>query len=632
LTISTLLEGLDATGKVIDKGAYRAINIQAYLGYWLQLAEGTTTVYLGASAFASFSVYCNPVASDLRGNPPGGYRFTISSANQHVRRSIAANKAGGAYKAGTVTKGGGAYRGGYVAKAGQAYKQGTVYVQGTSSADTVLGKITVDVQGLADDANGTITGTPGYFIELPGWHTKLLLREVYKETNPALYDNPSWQAALNQQWANGYRWGWTFKGGSFREWRKQVGYQGRAELYQEGGLWRYTWRDKADVQYYFTDRNLADDIVLDWSPRTELATELDVTYDPTEDGTWQQKLTLTSTVSNHRYGLQRGRRDLGGRALALPWVRDSGTATRLGTYWLSQWETERLRPTIKAFWDAIGLEKTDTIQVTTPLLTSYGTTRFRIRQKSYDLEAGLLTFECEEADIPPQELLQNGAYRLKSSSSSQLTGQTRCLRIPALIQASRATIRLAQVRTPAGRYLMNLQPAPSLLARMSLFRAGQESSLPGALRLALTRITTLTGGLAFQQGRTRTLTAVYGMSGATFSVARPGTYRLRTIVAPGQVGRYTLRSPASLILTGIYGFSTLAVNKLKSGRYAVRSQNVSPTWIGRYVIPHPVSLALGGLYTVPPRRVLSATYLIKSAWDAAGATWDSAGRTWDESR
>jgi hypothetical protein len=603
------------------------------LGYWLQLAEGTTTVYLGASAFASFSVYCNPVASDLRGNPPGGYRFTISSANQHVRRSIAANKAGGAYRGGAVTKGGGAYRGGYVAKAGQASKQGTVYVQGTSSADTVLGQITVDVQGLADDANGTVTGNPNLFIELPGWQTKLLLREVYKETDPTRYDDPSWQTALNQQWAQGYRWGWTFKGGSFREWRKQVGYQGRAELYQEGGLWRYTWRDKADVQYYFTDRNLAGDIVLDWSPRTELATELDVTYDPTADeGTWQQKLTLTSTVSNHRYGLQRGRRDLGGRALALPWVRDSAMATRLGTYWLSQWETERLRPTIKAFWDAIGLEKTDTIQVTTPLLTSYGTTRFRIRQKSYDLEAGLLTFECEEADIPPQELLQNGAYRLKNSSSSQLTGQTRLLRIPIVVLTSHVTIRLAQVRTPTGRYLVNLQPALSLLGRLSLFRAGQESTLFGALRLARTGTMILTGGLAFSQGRTRTLTGVYSMSGTTFSVARAGTYRLRTIVAPGQMGRYTIRTSATRILTGVYEFSTVAVNKLQSGRYAVRVLNVSPSWTGRYVIPHPVSLALGGLYTVPPRCVLSGAYLIKSTWDAAAATWDSAGRTWDESR
>ncbi|WP_167631556.1 phage tail protein [Mariprofundus ferrooxydans] len=57
---------------------------------------------------------------------------------------------------------------GAASRSGSVSKTGTVALSGNSVADTVIGgQVTVDVQGWADDASGTITGTANALIEQP---------------------------------------------------------------------------------------------------------------------------------------------------------------------------------------------------------------------------------------------------------------------------------------------------------------------------------------------------------------------------------------------------------------------------------------------------------------------------------
>src|SRR4029434_3519163 len=99
-----------------------------------------------------------------------------------------------------------------------------------------------------------------------------------------------------------YRWALMAVPTSFAEFRRAAGFQGRAELYQEGGQWAYKCRSVTPALVSFTERNLADEVVIDWSPRTELVTELDVGYDEAADRAqkWQQTLTPRRRLTTHR--------------------------------------------------------------------------------------------------------------------------------------------------------------------------------------------------------------------------------------------------------------------------------------------------------------------------------------------
>jgi hypothetical protein len=592
LTVGFKLTACDASGNDIDWGTYQRAQIYAGGKYF---AEGSNTLYLGANYYTSYG-FALTLAN--AGNwAPGGYRLRCTQGDQQYRRSQSVSKSGGAYKSGGVGKTGSAgktgtvYKTGTVTKTGQSTKSGSVQLVGNSSADTVLGEITADVNGLKDDASGTISGTANTFLEVPHDILKCLLREIWQEKDPALYDAASWTATRQAQVTATYRWALMAVPISFAEFRRAAGFQGRAELYQEGGRWVYKWRAVTPALVSFTERNLADEVVVDWSPRTELVTELDIGYDEAgaRAGQWQQSLTLRSDLTQYRYryGLQRTRRDLKGRTLELPWVRDTAMATRLGIYWLGQWERERLRPRIRGFWDVIGLDKTDTITLNIPLLTAYGAMQFTVRRKTYELDEGLLMLECEETDPPPQEHELLAAYRIPLAFSRSMAALARIIMQPDRAMTASLYTRLAHELTLPVAFFMGWARNPSQLAKYQMHR----TAVDGAM----------TAGH-------------YGITIA-WSPTKAALVRVRMVLV----------STLSALIVVTPG---LAVSFQTSGLY--RILGTQPRTVpGTYRFAAVRTPTLTGLYEFIPRKILTATYYIRPIWDTAGVLWDTAGLTWD---
>jgi hypothetical protein len=598
VTLSAVWQGFDQYGNPMgipeQAGMYFTHGSTNYT-----LPNGSAvTVYVGTIYDTSISVtlWCNIANNDVTLRP-WYYRFTMSSASQHVRRNLTVSKSGGAYRGGAVSKTGSAgktgtvYKTGTVTKTGQSTKSGTVKLVGNSSADTVLGEITADVNGLQDDASGTISGTANTFLEVPHDVLKCLLREVWQEKDPALYDAATWTATRQQQVTAGYRWAVMAVPLSFAEFRRAAGFQGRAELYQEGGKWAYTWRGVTPALVSFTERNLADEVVVDWSPRTELVTELDVGYDEAADRAqkWQQSLTLRSDLTQYRYryGLQRTRRDLKGRTLELPWVRDTAMATRLGTYWLGQWERERLRPRIRGFWDVIGLDKTDTIILNIPVLTAYGAMQFTVRRKTYELDDGLLMLECEETDAPPQEAGLLAAYRIPLAFSRSMTALTRLHILGDRAMTARLYTRLAHEHTLPIAFFLGWTQNPSQVANYRV----HQTAVDGA--------------------------STAGHYGVTIAWSPTKAALIRLHFAPSQ----TISAAVVVFAGAAVSFQTVALYRL----LATQIRTVP----GTYRFGAMRSPTLTGLYEFIPRKILTATYYIRPLWDTAGVLWDTAGLTWD---
>jgi hypothetical protein len=504
-------------------------------------------------------------------------------------------KSGAASKVGAAAKTGQTVKTGTVTKTGRSTKVGTVQLVGNSSADTVLGEITVDITGLHDDAAGTISGTPWTLLETPHDVVKCLLREVWQEKDAALYDADAWTATRQAQVAAEYRWALMAVPTSFSEFRRTAGFQGRAELYQEGGRWAYTWREVTPSVARFTPRNLADEVVVDWSPRTELVTELDVGYDeaPDQARQWQQSLTLRSDLARYRYryGLQRNRHDLnggyGGRTLELPWVREPTMATRLGTYWLGQWERERLRPRIRGFWDVIGVEKTDNLLIDVPVLDAYGPMRFAVRRKIYQLDDGLIELDCEETDLAPLEFEFPAAYAIRFTYSRGLDARLRLL--------------LAQTRVLAASFFLSQTFAESLPATLNVYWQ-QSHERSAQYRLHVTGI----------DGAR--LPAHYGL-GLTAALVQAAALRVGFDRAPTM--------PAAFVIE-----AGLAVGMELLARYQL-FLSPAATLTGHYILERTSSRDLAAAYAFIPRIILSAQYHIKPIWDAPGVLWDTAGLTWD---
>lgn len=319
--------------------------------------------------------------------PTDNLHVQMTIAHQNVMRTIPITKAGAASRGGAATK------------------TGTVTLVGNSSADTVIGQVTADVDGLKDDASGTISGTANLLLEIPADVTKLLMREVYKESTTATY--ASWASARGWQNGEGYKWAFLYTPLPFSEFRRQVGLQSRSELFQESGLWQLVFRVVTTTRLTLDDRNLIGAPRFGWTPRTELVTNLTVSYDLDRAGpTEGEALTLSkqsaSSIQN-RFGLRTGRLIRGderqAKTLSLSFVRDQPTASALGDYWLGWWEVPRLTATATIPWEGMALDKNDVLIADVPtVLGAMGGRRLAllIREKRYRLDDRLIDLEAIE--------------------------------------------------------------------------------------------------------------------------------------------------------------------------------------------------------------------------------------------
>jgi hypothetical protein len=224
-------------------------------------------------------------------------------------------------------------------------------------------------------------------VEVPADVTRLILREVYGQIGDQLYDEPSWSATRTKQVAAGLTWSLRFTPMLLSEFLTLAGQQGRSDLYIEAGRWVNRYRDRGTAPAVFDSRNLLGLPSFTFTPRTELVTRITVFWD--YDDAHQQWRKSQELVSSReaRVDVQRGRKtkDDEPKRLELRWVRDDTTALRLGQYWLGQWDRQHLLATIQGGWEALKLEKGDLFQVTSGLLTKYGSLWFRVRSKTYNL-------------------------------------------------------------------------------------------------------------------------------------------------------------------------------------------------------------------------------------------------------
>src|SRR4030095_3603932 len=168
-------------------------------------------------------------------------------------------------------------------------------------------------------------------------------------------------------------------------------------------------------------------------------------------GTWQGSQELRSTRLTTRYGSRRrlDKRGPGGPGTPPPWGPGPRTAPLLANYWLTQWETPRMTCTLRGYWEALALEKSDVVTVDVPLVTPFGTVGFAIRAKRYRLGGGGGGAEGVELDRLPSALDLPASYALVGLTTRALPSGYRQKLTPTLTADAR--YRLPAVADPTPR-------------------------------------------------------------------------------------------------------------------------------------------------------------------------------------
>jgi hypothetical protein len=303
-------------------------------------------------------------------------------------------------------------------KTGSASRSGSIGLTGNSTADIVIGgDVTCDVEGIKDDAAGTISGTPNQLLTNPADVTKLAALVIYPHSTTADIGSSfaTTRAALK---AAGYRWDFLLRERSFAALRRKFGEQAACALHLESGRWEYPrLRFGTATTFYATEfrptsvaplvaLQLAtggftaaassvgpaiwtldygtkwwdgEPVVVSRTPRTETWTRLRVFFARAWNTEGEEAYTVVRT-----YG------DLGPKArekkLELDFIRHAGTASTVANFWLKHWSRQRWRIRGVAFWNALALEKFDVVDVPNhPVLLAHAGVVFRVHKKIYRL-------------------------------------------------------------------------------------------------------------------------------------------------------------------------------------------------------------------------------------------------------
>jgi hypothetical protein len=162
-------------------------------------------------------------------------------------------------------------------------------------------------------------------------------------------------------------------------------------------------------------------------PRTALTARFTVSWDPNYvSGEWQQSKVYTSTNTAQLDASQLGRNRYTDRpnGLQMPYVADTPTADWIARHALTKMDRQRWAVTVTSDWDAIALEKGDTIALASPVLTAAlgtSTGHFVVTRKAYDFATDAIVLTAEEADAPAVELPLTWAIRATLSHTLALT-------------------------------------------------------------------------------------------------------------------------------------------------------------------------------------------------------------------
>lgn len=272
----------------------------------------------------------------------------------------------------------------------------TTTVQG--GGPVTIGTVRCDVEGIQDDDDGTISGTPALLLENPADITRLILTE--------LYDIPS--ASLGTTWATtrtrlaglAYAWAFPLDYDTFANLRRQLGEQARAALYLEAGLWEFQFLDDAPSAGLTLDypRDIWDGepALLTRTPRVDVRNRLTVNSRiDFVTGDYRRRVTLEDLTQIPT--AQAGE-------LLLPWVQDETTAANLGAYWLSIWGRQRFSVALTAWWNLLPVTKIDYFRVQShPILEAHGDDAlvFRVVRRDDRIADGRVALHGVEVALLP---------------------------------------------------------------------------------------------------------------------------------------------------------------------------------------------------------------------------------------
>lgn len=239
--------------------------------YAYVIAGGSGDNTLNASSGWSPSSITAGLMSTFRFTKSGGswndsIRITAGAANRYVYEIWKEVE----YTP-TLTKSGGASR---VA----ATKSGTVTVVGNSSADTVIGSVTADVDGYQDDGAGTYTGTASALIERPDHVLKHILIALLGEVAGNIGTS---FAASGTSYGATYKFGFLLHEVAQQADRllQALAFQCRSKFVEWNGKFELIYQGAAPAaSKTFTDDELLDEPVFGYTPEVDIRNRIYAHY------------------------------------------------------------------------------------------------------------------------------------------------------------------------------------------------------------------------------------------------------------------------------------------------------------------------------------------------------------------
>jgi hypothetical protein len=294
---------------------------------------------------------------------------------------------------------------------GPAAGSTTIFVWPTPA----LGEVQVDVTGLRDDSAGTITGTASTSLNRPMWIVRTLLREAWNERDDSQYNLTTFNQTHTAQVVAGLIWAVSFRGESFGSWRETARMNGRAELFNESGLWHYLWKDRGrSVSRVFTGEDLVGFPVVSFTPRNQLSTVLPVTFGV---GRAQHGFSVNSGFRG-RFGAQRL------VELNLDYIFSETVAKQFAAFWLTEFERPHLVANVVTNWSGLDLELGDIFQLDHVAMDPYGRGHisFEIQDKAHLFAEGVIEFNGREVFPPSIRLSGRFTIRTVGVGEVQLSG------------------------------------------------------------------------------------------------------------------------------------------------------------------------------------------------------------------
>jgi hypothetical protein len=271
----------------------------------------------------------------------------------------------------TLTKSGSAYKTGAATKTGTVTKVGTVTLTGSSSADTVVGKVVhCDVEGYQDDASGTYTGTPNALIERPDHVLKHFIVNHYgfslSDIDTVSFDNAgsSYAAAIT----GGYKFAFVIDSEiTPSEFLAKLAFQCRSNYSYKQGKWYLDYLpDTAPSPVKTISKSeLAGKyakFTFHKTPIIDIANELTAKFQKNygklthDESDWLGTSKASDSTSQSQYGVRP-------KEFEFFAIRDQTMADHVLSFILQQLKQPLLQVEFPVFWEHFDLEIGDTFDI-----------------------------------------------------------------------------------------------------------------------------------------------------------------------------------------------------------------------------------------------------------------------------